>query len=172
MIKILAGRRLFLSLLVLIVGLFYAQPTVGETFDIANNSQKGIYTTETTDNLLDSTATTATEITDNPANSTTSTEDKTAKSNLKTMVFRATAYCLKGRTANGGGVRRGIVAADSRILPLGTRIHVTAGSYSGTYTVADTGGAVRGRILDVWVPNCSEAIRFGRKNVTVAILGR
>ncbi len=86
--------------------------------------------------------------------------------------FRATAYCLKGRTANGGSVRRGIVAADPRILPLGTRIQLDAGSYSGTYTVADTGGAVRGRILDVWVPNCAEANRFGRKRVRVSVLGR
>jgi len=86
--------------------------------------------------------------------------------------FRATAYCLQGRTANGGGVRRGIVAADPRVLPLGTRIQITAGSYSGTYTVTDTGGAVKGRILDIWVPSCSEAIRFGRKSITVSVVGK
>ncbi len=86
--------------------------------------------------------------------------------------FRATAYCLQGRTANGGSVRRGIVAADSRILPLGTRIEVNAGAYSGTYTVTDTGGAIKGRILDIWVPNCLEAKRFGHKKVTVSVLQR
>ncbi len=84
--------------------------------------------------------------------------------------FRATAYCLQGRTAVGGGVRRGIVAADPRVLPLGTRIQVSAGSYSGTYTVADTGGAIKGRILDIWVPSCGEAVRFGRKTVSVSIV--
>ena len=90
----------------------------------------------------------------------------------KSLSFRATAYCLKGRTAIGGSVRRGIVAADPRVLPLGTRIQLSAGSYSGTYTVADTGGAVRGRVLDVWVPNCAEAMRFGNKRVKVSVLGR
>lgn len=85
--------------------------------------------------------------------------------------FRATAYCLQGRMANGGGVRRGIVAADPRVLPLGTRIQIAAGSYSGTYTVADTGGAIRGRILDIWVPSCSEAMRFGRKTISVSVVG-
>ncbi len=94
------------------------------------------------------------------------------KASSESRTFRATAYCLQGRTAMGGGVRRGIVAADPRILPLGTRIQVSAGSYSGTYTVADTGGAVRGRILDVWVPSRSEAMRFGRKNVMVSVLNK
>ena len=82
--------------------------------------------------------------------------------------FSATAYCLKGRTASGSSVRRGIVAADPRILPLGTRINLNAGSYSGSYTVADTGGAIKGRKLDIWVANCSEAKRFGRRSVSVA----
>ncbi len=84
--------------------------------------------------------------------------------------FKATAYCLRGRTASGAGVSRGIVAADPRVLPLGTKIEIGAGSYSGTYTVADTGGAIKGRILDVWVPSCSEARRFGRKRISVRVL--
>jgi 3D (Asp-Asp-Asp) domain-containing protein len=86
--------------------------------------------------------------------------------------YKATAYCLKGRTASGSSVRRGIVAADPRVLPLGTTIEIDAGSYSGTYTVADTGGAIRGRILDVWVPSCAEAQRFGRKKVSVRVVKR
>lgn len=81
--------------------------------------------------------------------------------------FSATAYCLKGRTASGAGVRRGIIAADPRVLPLGTRINLNAGAYSGNYLVADTGGAIKGRKLDIWVANCSEARRFGRRTVTV-----
>lgn len=86
--------------------------------------------------------------------------------------FRATAYCLKGRTAMGGGVRRGIVAADPRVFPLGSRIQIHSGPYSGVYTVADTGGAVRGRKLDIWVPTCSEASRFGRRSIMVSRLGK
>lgn len=86
--------------------------------------------------------------------------------------FSATAYCLKGRTATGAGVRRGIIAADPRILPLGTRINLNAGAYSGNYLVADTGGAIKGRKLDIWVANCSEARRFGRRTVTVNRAGK
>jgi 3D (Asp-Asp-Asp) domain-containing protein len=81
--------------------------------------------------------------------------------------FTATAYCLKGRTAMGGGVRRGIIAADPNILRLGSTIFLGAGSYTGEYTVADTGGSVRGRRIDIWVPTCAEARRFGRRTVTI-----
>lgn len=87
--------------------------------------------------------------------------------NLGGRAFSATAYCLKGRTASGSSTRRGIVAADPRVLPLGTRISLNAGTYTGSYVVADTGGAIKGKKLDVWVSSCSEARRFGRRTVMV-----
>jgi len=83
--------------------------------------------------------------------------------------FMATAYALPGRTASGQTVRRGLIAAD-RSLPLGTRVRLDAGNYSGEYLVADRGGRVRGRIIDIWVPSNGEAIRFGRRPVKLTIL--
>jgi len=84
--------------------------------------------------------------------------------------FSATAYCLSGRTALGHGVRRGLVAADPRVLRLGSKVLITAGSYTGQYLVSDTGGGVKGKELDIWVPSCSEARRFGRRTVTVSVI--
>lgn len=86
------------------------------------------------------------------------------------VTFTATAYSLRGRTASGGGVRRGIIAADRRVLPIGTRVRLEAGTYSGEYLVADTGGAVRGRKIDIWVPHTGEAMRFGRRPVKLTVL--
>jgi rare lipoprotein A len=86
--------------------------------------------------------------------------------------FHATAYCLKGRTASGENVRPGIVAADPKVLPLGTVLHIRAGRYTGTYTVMDTGGRIKGRILDVYVPTYQEAVAFGRRQVKIKVLGR
>lgn len=85
------------------------------------------------------------------------------------MTFKATAYCLKGRTASGAMVRKGIVAADPRVLPLGSKITITAGQYSGTYLVADTGGLIKGKKIDIWIPSCSEAIRFGKRSIKVVV---
>lgn len=81
--------------------------------------------------------------------------------------FTATAYCLQGKTAMGHRVRRGIIAADPRVLRLGSNINLGAGSYSGQYLVSDTGGRIKGRKIDIWVPSCSEARRFGRRTVTI-----
>jgi 3D (Asp-Asp-Asp) domain-containing protein len=84
--------------------------------------------------------------------------------------YTATAYSLPGRTASGASVRRGLIAADHRVLPLGSRVRIDAGSYSGEYLVADRGSAVRGRIIDIWVPSTREAMRFGRRPVRLTVL--
>jgi 3D (Asp-Asp-Asp) domain-containing protein len=86
--------------------------------------------------------------------------------------FTATAYCLKGRTALGHGVRRGIIAADPRVLRLGSRVNLGGGAYSGQYLVSDTGGRIKGRRIDIWVPSCAEARRFGRRTVSLGVLGQ
>ncbi len=169
--KNLARGSLFLgSVIALFAVLFYFQPAVEakNAFSIAIDSQENIQqeTIQETNQKIQK------------INNQSTIKESLNESNepgeivLEAKNFRATAYCLKGRTANGGNVRRGIVAADPRVLPLGTRIQLNAGSYSGIYTVADTGGVVKGRILDIWVPSCSEAMRFGRRSVAVSVLGK
>ncbi|MGH9947516.1 MAG: 3D domain-containing protein [Pyrinomonadaceae bacterium] len=83
--------------------------------------------------------------------------------------FSATAYCLRGKTALGHGVRSGLIAADPRVLKLGSKVNLNAGGYSGTYLVSDTGSRIRGKRLDIWMASCKEARRFGRRNVTVSL---
>ncbi|MFL6212567.1 MAG: 3D domain-containing protein [Blastocatellia bacterium] len=84
--------------------------------------------------------------------------------------FHATAYCLQGRTASGEHVQQGMIAADPRVLPLGTVVHIRAGKYTGTYTVKDTGGRIRGRHVDVYVPSYQEARAFGRRPVKIKVI--
>jgi 3D (Asp-Asp-Asp) domain-containing protein len=84
--------------------------------------------------------------------------------------YVATAYSLRGRTASGQMVSKGIIAADPRFLPLGSRVRLQAGAYSGEYLVADTGGMVRGRRIDIWTPTSREAMRFGRRLVKLTVL--
>jgi 3D (Asp-Asp-Asp) domain-containing protein len=84
--------------------------------------------------------------------------------------YTATAYSLYGRTASGKRVSKGLIAADPLVLPLGTRVRLDAGQYSGEYVVADTGGAVRGKRIDIWTPTSREAMRFGRRFVKLTVL--
>ena len=84
--------------------------------------------------------------------------------------YTATAYSLRGRTASGKPVARGVIAADPRVLPLGTRVRIDAGEFSGEYVVADTGGAVKGRRVDIWTPTSREAMRFGRRAIKLTVL--
>jgi 3D (Asp-Asp-Asp) domain-containing protein len=67
-------------------------------------------------------------------------------------------------------VSKGIIAADPRYLPLGSRVRLQAGNYSGEYVVADTGSMVRGRRIDIWTPTSREAMRFGRRLVKLTVL--
>ena len=87
------------------------------------------------------------------------------------QAYIAFSYSLCCRGASGLGVRRGTIAADPRVLPFGTRVQMTgAGAYDGEYLVTDSGSAIKGNKIDVWVPTIQEARRFGRKNVKLTVL--
>ena len=87
------------------------------------------------------------------------------------VLFTATAYCLTGITASGVPVSKGIVAADPAVLPLGTVIRISgAASYDGTYRVLDTGARIRRHRVDLYIPDCGAARRFGRRPVHVTVI--
>ena len=67
----------------------------------------------------------------------------------------------------GSRCRTGIAAADPTVLPVGSVVEVDVGSpkYDGIYTILDTGPSVQGRVLDVYMWSCYEALAFGRKDV-------
>ena len=91
-----------------------------------------------------------------------------------TMYFEATAYYGGGITATGlvpvsaNSAGRGTIAVDPRVIPLGSLVYVEG---YGEAIAADTGGAVKGNIIDVYVDSYSEAINWGRKyGVAVSII--
>lgn len=85
----------------------------------------------------------------------------------------ATAYCSGTTTATGIPVRYGVVAVDPRVIPLGSRLYIESANGNwvyGTAVAADTGGAVKGNRIDLYVGSYSEAINFGRRSAKVYIL--
>jgi len=95
----------------------------------------------------------------------------TARQRPRSIAMKATAYAQHGITSSGTRTRRGIIAADPRVLPLGTKVKVeNAGPYSGHYVVKDTGRKIKGRKIDLFLPSRREARQFGRKDVRVKVV--
>jgi len=88
------------------------------------------------------------------------------------LQFTATAYCKGETTASGVVVRTGIAAADPTLLPVGTvvRLSTPDPKLDGIWTVMDTGPAVQGRIVDLYLWSCHEALRFGRRPIELTVL--
>lgn len=86
---------------------------------------------------------------------------------------KATAYSGGNeRTATGTRARRVVggystVAVDPRVIPLGTKLYVEGYGYA---IAEDTGGAIKGNIIDIYVNSESEAYTWGVKYVNVYIL--
>lgn len=84
-----------------------------------------------------------------------------------------TAYCTgcSGTTANGTNLRANphlkVIAVDPNVIPLGTRVWVEG---YGEAIAADTGSAIKGNRIDVFIPNKEGAYDWGRKQVTVKVL--
>jgi 3D (Asp-Asp-Asp) domain-containing protein len=88
------------------------------------------------------------------------------------LAFSATAYCKGLVTTSGVAAQTGVVAADPELLPVGSVIEVDSlpQKYNGIYTVMDTGPAVQGREIDVYMWSCNEALQFGRRPVHLNVL--
>ena len=82
-----------------------------------------------------------------------------------------TAYCLNGLTRRDHYTRQGIVAADPKVFPLGRYVEIYVGrEYYGRFLVDDTGGVIKGNIIDIWTPTCREARLFGRTKGTAVLV--
>ena len=88
------------------------------------------------------------------------------------LAFSATAYCKGIVTASGVAVQSGVVAADPELLPVGSVVEIESlpRQYNGIYTVMDTGPAVQGREVDVYMWSCHEALQFGRRPIHLTVL--
>jgi 3D (Asp-Asp-Asp) domain-containing protein len=78
----------------------------------------------------------------------------------------AVAYSLPGSTALGVPVRKGVVAVDPKLIPLGTKLHVPG---YGPGLAADVGYAIKGKVIDLWFPSIAKARQWGRRTVTITV---
>ncbi|PYZ98207.1 peptidoglycan-binding protein [Alteribacter lacisalsi] len=94
----------------------------------------------------------------------------------RTFTVEATAYTAScngcsGITFTGLDLRsnpdKKVIAVDPSVIPLGSTVHVEG---YGTYLAADTGGAINGNRIDIFMPERSDALAFGRRNLVITVL--
>lgn len=90
----------------------------------------------------------------------------------KHYVMEASAYLPtdgggSGITASGIPAKRGIVAVDPAVIPLGTRLYIEGYGFA---LAADTGGMIEGHMIDLCMEDLKEALEFGRRNINVYVL--
>lgn len=93
----------------------------------------------------------------------------------KAISMTATAYTaghggVGSHTASGTPVRRGVVAVDPKVIPIGAKLYISAnGGYIYGLAVAEDTG-VRGNRIDLYLETYQECVAFGRRNCMVYIL--
>lgn len=98
--------------------------------------------------------------------------DVSNSNNLATYSMTATAYTGNGFTATGLKPVRdpnglSTIAVDPSVIPLGSKVHVEGYGYA---IASDTGGAIKGNKIDLYMNSEAECLSFGRRTVTVTII--
>ena len=84
----------------------------------------------------------------------------------KTLTVVATAYTAARHDGDRDPTGPGIVAVDPTVIPLGTRMTIPG---YGEAVAADTGSAIKGLRIDVWVATAAEAAQWQWRTVTITL---
>jgi 3D (Asp-Asp-Asp) domain-containing protein len=93
----------------------------------------------------------------------------------RTLTMVATGYCPCAKcnwpyvgqpSYLGYPLRKGIVAVDSRVIPMGSRLYIEG---YGEGIAADQGGAIKGNRIDLCFSNHQQASNWGIKTVKVTV---
>lgn len=95
----------------------------------------------------------------------------------KTLRMKATAYSAadgngSGRTATGTRAKRSSggyssIAVDPRVIPLGSKVYVEGYGYA---IAEDTGGAIKGNVIDVFFNSSNDCRNWGVRYVNVYVV--
>lgn len=87
--------------------------------------------------------------------------------NMEATAYLPTDGDGRGITATGTRAMHGVVAVDPKVIPLGSRVYIPGYGFA---TAGDTGGAIRGKKIDLCMEDYGQAMRFGRRTVQVYVL--
>ena len=94
---------------------------------------------------------------------------KTETKTVEWYYFVATGYSSNDSTqgtdnitATGVEVRKGIIAVDPKMIPLGAEVEI---KNLGKFTAEDTGGKIKGNRIDIYFSSKAEAEKFGKQGI-------
>lgn len=97
----------------------------------------------------------------------------TSSVSYRTIKVKATAYTAgsgSGITATGINLKKHpnskVIAVDPKVIPLGSKVYVPG---YGTAIAGDTGGAIKGKKIDVFISSKKKAIQWGVKTITIKV---
>lgn len=90
---------------------------------------------------------------------------------VSTTAYTANCRGCSGITKTGINLKKNpnlkVISVDPRVIKLGTKVYVEGYGYA---IAGDTGSAIKGNKIDVFMPNKTSALRWGRKTVKIKIL--
>ncbi len=84
----------------------------------------------------------------------------------RTIKVRAYAYSGGGTTASGKKATKGVIAVDPDVIKLGTKVYIPGYGYA---VAADTGGMIKGNIIDVYMNSNAGCIKWGVRYITIKV---
>lgn len=98
--------------------------------------------------------------------STTSQESSTTGTHMSVV---ATAYAGDSITSTGTTPKWGTIAVDPRVIPYGTKVYIP--QFGRTFIANNTGGAIKGNKIDIFMNTKKECYNWGRRTIEIQILG-
>lgn len=87
----------------------------------------------------------------------------------KELKVEATAYCGDGITSIGTKpTPYRTIAVDPKVIPYGSIVYIP--EYKALFRAEDTGSAIKGKRIDIFLSNEEECKEFGRKNIRIYVL--
>lgn len=88
----------------------------------------------------------------------------------KKYISNASAYTGDTITATGQRPRWGTIAVDPKVIPLGSKVYVPY--YDKVFIANDTGGIIRGTMIDIFMKSATNMRNFGRRNLEIVVLDK
>ncbi|MDZ5713779.1 ubiquitin-like domain-containing protein [Jeotgalibacillus haloalkalitolerans] len=111
------------------------------------------------------------EASSQPAQTSSSSEPSGRELTMSSTAYTASCAGCSGITATGINLKANpgmkVIAVDPSVIPLGSRVYVEGYGYA---IAGDTGGAIKGNKIDIFIADRASALAWGNRTVKVTVM--